>query len=122
MSKKKREDLESSGSFAQQYDPNAKEATRLFLYCRLCRRTFPVTFRPRPTKRLKCLCGHETAVAEFEATDLFDVEHVEVKRGIVQPGRRPRTPVPAVHRTVACTPSLRACGSVSRVARPVRLP
>jgi hypothetical protein len=66
VSKQEREDLESSGSFAQQYDPNAKEATRLFLYCRLCRRTFPVTFRPRPTKRLKCLCGHETAVSEFD--------------------------------------------------------
>jgi proteasome assembly chaperone (PAC2) family protein len=28
-------------------------------------------------------------VAEFEASDLFDVEHVEVKDGIVQSGRRP---------------------------------
>lgn len=31
-----------------------------------------------------------TAVAEFEAADLFDVDHVEVKNGIIQPGRRPR--------------------------------
>jgi len=30
------------------------------------------------------------AVAEFEATDLFDVDHVEVANGIVQPARRPR--------------------------------
>lgn len=28
--------------------------------------------------------------AELEASDLFDVEHVEVRNGIVQPGRRPR--------------------------------
>jgi proteasome assembly chaperone (PAC2) family protein len=28
--------------------------------------------------------------AEYEAGDLFDVDHVEVKDGIVQPGRRPR--------------------------------
>jgi len=28
-------------------------------------------------------------VAEFEASDLFDVEHVEVKEGIIQSGRRP---------------------------------
>jgi uncharacterized protein len=28
-------------------------------------------------------------VAEFEANDLFDIEHVEVKDGIVQSGRRP---------------------------------
>jgi proteasome assembly chaperone (PAC2) family protein len=30
------------------------------------------------------------AVAEFESPDLFDIEHVEVKEGIVQPVRRPR--------------------------------
>jgi uncharacterized protein len=29
-------------------------------------------------------------IAEFEASDLFDVDHVEVKEGIVQMGRRPR--------------------------------
>jgi proteasome assembly chaperone (PAC2) family protein len=29
-------------------------------------------------------------IAEFEAADLFDVDHVEVKEGIVQSGRRPR--------------------------------
>jgi len=28
--------------------------------------------------------------AELEARDLFDVDHVEVKAGIIQPGRRPR--------------------------------
>lgn len=31
-----------------------------------------------------------TTIAEFEAADLFDIEQVEVKGGIVQPGRRPR--------------------------------
>lgn len=30
------------------------------------------------------------AIAEYEAGDLFDVDHVEVKEGIIQPGRRPR--------------------------------
>jgi uncharacterized protein len=29
-------------------------------------------------------------IAEFEANDLVDVEHVEVKEGIIQTGRRPR--------------------------------
>jgi proteasome assembly chaperone (PAC2) family protein len=29
-------------------------------------------------------------IAEFEASDLFDVDHVEVKEGIIQAGRRPR--------------------------------
>jgi hypothetical protein len=31
-----------------------------------------------------------TAVAEFEAPDLFDIDHVEVKEGLLQPVRRPR--------------------------------
>src|SRR5262245_60725802 len=31
-----------------------------------------------------------STLAEFEASDLFDVEQVEVKEGIVQPTRRPR--------------------------------
>jgi proteasome assembly chaperone (PAC2) family protein len=30
-------------------------------------------------------------IAEFEARDLFDVDHVEVKEGIIQPGRHPRS-------------------------------
>ena len=30
------------------------------------------------------------AIAEYEARDLFDVDHVEVKDGIIQPGRLPR--------------------------------
>src|SRR5918992_2436606 len=29
-------------------------------------------------------------VAELEAGDLFDIDHVEVKAGMIQPGRRPR--------------------------------
>jgi proteasome assembly chaperone (PAC2) family protein len=29
-------------------------------------------------------------IAEFEASGLFDVDHVEVKEGIIQPGARPR--------------------------------
>jgi proteasome assembly chaperone (PAC2) family protein len=33
---------------------------------------------------------HMTAIAEFESGDLFDIDHVEVKRGLVQPARRPR--------------------------------
>jgi proteasome assembly chaperone (PAC2) family protein len=31
-----------------------------------------------------------TVIAEYEADDLFDVDHVEVKEGIIQAGRRPR--------------------------------
>lgn len=29
-------------------------------------------------------------IAEYEVLDLFDVDHVEVKEGLIQPGRRPR--------------------------------
>src|SRR5262245_17358120 len=31
-----------------------------------------------------------SVIAEFEANDLFDVDHVEVKEGLIQAGRRPR--------------------------------
>ena len=31
-----------------------------------------------------------TAIAEFEANDLFDIEHLEVKEGLIQIPRRPR--------------------------------
>jgi uncharacterized protein len=31
-----------------------------------------------------------TVIAEYESLDLFDVDHVEVKQGILQTGRRPR--------------------------------
>ena len=31
-----------------------------------------------------------TAIAEFEGGDLFDVTHVDVKHGVIQPARRPR--------------------------------
>ncbi len=53
-------------SFAQEYDPKAKVKQTLHIYCRLCRRIFPVSFKPRPEKRLRCVCGHETAIAEFD--------------------------------------------------------
>src|SRR4051794_36886475 len=32
-----------------------------------------------------------SAIAEYDANDLFDVNDVEVKNGIIQPGRRPRS-------------------------------
>src|SRR5262249_12275183 len=31
-----------------------------------------------------------SVIAEYEASDLFDVDHVEVKEGMIHPGRRPR--------------------------------
>jgi uncharacterized protein len=33
---------------------------------------------------------HMNLIAEFEGSDLFDVDHVEVKGGMIQPVRRPR--------------------------------
>src|SRR3954468_10893998 len=31
-------------------------------------------------------------IAEFQALELFDVDHVDVKGGVIQPGRSPRYP------------------------------
>lgn len=58
-------------SFAQEYDPKSKVKQTLHIYCRLCRRIFPVSFKPRPDKRLRCVCGHECAIAEL---DVFKTE------------------------------------------------
>lgn len=58
-------------SFAQEYDAKTKSKQTLHIYCRLCRRIFPVSFKPRPEKRLRCVCGHESAIAEF---DVFKTE------------------------------------------------
>ncbi|MEZ0229150.1 MAG: hypothetical protein ACAI25_11035 [Planctomycetota bacterium] len=58
-------------SFAQEYDAKAKSKQTLHIYCRLCRRIFPVSFKPRPDKRLRCVCGHECAIAEL---DVFKTE------------------------------------------------
>lgn len=33
---------------------------------------------------------HMNLIAEFEASELFDVDHVEVKEGMIQPAKRPR--------------------------------
>ena len=41
----------------------------LYIYCRLCRTTFPVSFKPKSRRiRLRCLCGHE---APLGALDVF---------------------------------------------------
>ncbi len=51
--------------FVQDYDLGKRQ--ELWLYCRLCRRTFPVVFRPTtPAVKLKCLCGHEGPLSELD--------------------------------------------------------
>ncbi len=62
---------ETETSFAQEYDAKSKKKQTLHIYCRLCRRIFPVSFKPSPDKRLRCICGHESAIAEF---DVFKTE------------------------------------------------
>jgi hypothetical protein len=50
--------------FIQEYVPGLKQ--ELFIYCRLCRRIFPVMFKPRPQVRLRCTCGHEAPLVELD--------------------------------------------------------
>lgn len=54
----------SDQGFVQDYDVGAKQ--ELFIYCRLCRRIFPVMFKPRPTVRLRCTCDHEAPLAQLD--------------------------------------------------------
>jgi hypothetical protein len=60
------DDRDEVSAFSQEYDPKAKDPASLTIYCRLCRRIFPVTFKPRPQSRLRCLCGHEAPLSELD--------------------------------------------------------
>lgn len=54
----------SDQGFVQDYAVGQQQ--ELFIYCRLCRRIFPVKFKPRPTVRLRCHCGHEAPLLELD--------------------------------------------------------
>lgn len=54
----------SDQGFVQDYSVGQQQ--ELFIYCRLCRRIFPVVFKPRPTVRLRCTCGNEAALQELD--------------------------------------------------------
>lgn len=61
----------SDDGFVQDFELGKRQ--ELWLYCRLCRRTFPVVFRPTSSAvRLRCLCGHEGPLSEL---DVFREEH-----------------------------------------------
>lgn len=59
----------SDEGFVQEYEVGRTQD--LFIYCRLCRSTFPVKFKPRPAVRLRCTCGHEAPLLEL---DVFKTE------------------------------------------------
>jgi hypothetical protein len=60
-----RGDPESDDGFIQDYVLRKKQ--HLFIYCRLCRTTFPVSFKPKSRRvRLRCLCGHEGPLGELD--------------------------------------------------------
>ncbi|MEZ6185956.1 MAG: hypothetical protein R3F62_13215 [Planctomycetota bacterium] len=51
--------------FVQDYDLGTNQ--ELYVYCRLCRRTFPVRFKPKSTDvRLRCLCGEEAPLKNLD--------------------------------------------------------
>lgn len=55
----------SDEGFVQDYELRVEQ--ELWLYCRLCRRTFPVRFKPKHDQvKLRCLCGHEGPLAEMD--------------------------------------------------------
>lgn len=56
---------ESDEGFVQDFDLGKKQ--ELYIYCRLCRRTYPVMFRPRKTEqRMRCLCGNEAPLTQLD--------------------------------------------------------
>jgi hypothetical protein len=55
----------SDEGYIQDYDLGRQQ--QLFIYCRMCRSTFPVAFKPRTKKvKLRCLCGHEAPLGELD--------------------------------------------------------
>ncbi|RMG16105.1 MAG: hypothetical protein D6731_07000 [Planctomycetota bacterium] len=55
----------SEEGFVQDYTLGKQQ--ELFIYCRACRSTFPVRFRPRRrSARLRCFCGHEAPLSELD--------------------------------------------------------
>lgn len=65
----------SDEGFVQDYELKVEQ--ELWLYCRLCRQTFPVRFRPPHDRvRLRCVCGHENLLSEM---DVFQEEEVARK-------------------------------------------
>jgi hypothetical protein len=60
----------SDEGFIQDYEFGVRQ--ELYIYCRLCRNTFPVAFKPKTDQvKLKCLCGHEGPLAQL---DVFSSE------------------------------------------------
>lgn len=59
-------DLEAS-SFYQEYDEQSREQQSLLVFCRMCRRAFPIKLRaPDPEAKLTCACGHSNPISEFD--------------------------------------------------------
>lgn len=56
---------ESDEGFVQDFDLGKKQ--ELYIYCRLCRRTYPVMFKPKKTEqRLRCICGNEAPLTQLD--------------------------------------------------------
>lgn len=74
----------SDQGFVQDYIAGLQQ--ELFIYCRLCRRIFPVKFKPRPTVRLRCHCGHEAALLELDVfkTDRAARDHATFYEKVYQ--------------------------------------
>lgn len=69
-------DPTSDDGFVQDY--RLGKTQDLYIYCRLCRTTFPVSFKPtNRAARLRCLCGHEGRLSELDVfrTDEEAREH-----------------------------------------------
>jgi hypothetical protein len=54
----------SDEGYVQDYQAGQRQ--ELFIYCRLCRNTFPVVFKPKPSAQLRCLCGQEAPLSELD--------------------------------------------------------
>lgn len=74
--------------FVQEYELGRHQ--ELVIYCRLCRRTFPVAFKPRPGARLRCLCGHMAGLNELDVFRSEEAarEHASFYEGLYQAAKQ----------------------------------
>jgi hypothetical protein len=67
-------EIEDSG-FYQLYDTNLSAAQDLFIFCRMCRQSFPLKVKAEPRARVRCACGHKSPLSDFDVFD--DPERLE---------------------------------------------
>jgi hypothetical protein len=58
--------VDDDSGFRQEFDPQASGPQRVIFFCRMCRRRFTVELKINTRAQVKCHCGHEGTISEFD--------------------------------------------------------